>query len=433
MTYWLETYGCQMNKAESGALEILLQQNNIYPASKAIEADIVILNTCSVRKTAENRIWGRIGYYKQEKTKRMFLLILVGCMVQRLKDQLQQRIPEIDIVLGTFHKQDLISAIRAIRSKEKNICLTSGNDYQFSKSYNINNFKSFVPIMHGCNNFCSYCIVPYVRGKEVSRPAEEILSEIACLDTSGIKEVTLLGQNVNSYCHIRNGTSMYFPDILSQIADAIRNIQWIRFLSSHPKDFSVELIEHIKMHTQICKHIHLPVQHGSNKILSRMERKYTREKYLTIIEYIKNAISDISITTDILIGFPGEEEKDFQMTCDLLKTIEFNDAFTYYYNPREGTKAFTLEDTVPHSLKIERLNRIIELQQGISQHKRKKRLGKKVTVLVENISKQQSHEVLARTEHNDMVVFPGGRELIGTFVNVELVSLRGSTFKASIS
>jgi len=422
-----------MNKAESGALEILLQQNNIYPASKAIEADMVILNTCSVRKTAENRIWGRIGYYKQEKTKRMFLLILVGCMVQRLKDQLQQRIPEIDIVLGTFQKQELISAIRAIRSKEKNICLTSGNDYQFSKSYNINDFKSFVPIMHGCNNFCSYCIVPYVRGKEVSRPAEEILSEIACLDTSGIKEVTLLGQNVNSYCHIRNGTSMYFPDILSQIADAIRNIQWIRFLTSHPKDFSPELIEHIKMHTQICKHIHLPVQHGSNKILSRMERKYTREKYLTIIEYIKNAISDISITTDILIGFPGEEEKDFQMTCDLLKTIEFNDAFTYYYNPREGTKAFTFEDTVPHSLKIERLNRIIELQQGISHHKRRKRLGKKVTVLVENISKQQSHEVLARTEHNDMVVFPGGRELIGTFVNVELVSLRGSTFKASIS
>ncbi len=422
-----------MNKAESGALEILLQQNNIYPASKAIEADMVILNTCSVRKTAENRIWGRIGYYKQEKTKRMFLLILVGCMVQRLKDQLQQRIPEIDIVLGTFQKQELISAIRAIRSKEKNICLTSGNDYQFSKSYNINDFKSFVPIMHGCNNFCSYCIVPYVRGKEVSRPAEEILSEITCLDTSGIKEVTLLGQNVNSYCHIRNGTSMYFPDILSQIADAIRNIQWIRFLTSHPKDFSPELIEHIKMHTQICKHIHLPVQHGSNKILSRMERKYTREKYLTIIEYIKNAISDISITTDILIGFPGEEEKDFQMTCDLLKTIEFNDAFTYYYNPREGTKAFTFEDTVPHSLKIERLNRIIELQQGISHHKRRKRLGKKVTVLVENISKQQSHEVLARTEHNDMVVFPSGRELIGTFVNVELVSLHGSTFKASIS
>jgi tRNA-2-methylthio-N6-dimethylallyladenosine synthase len=432
MTYLIETYGCQLNKAESGALELLLQQNHIYRAKDAGKADIVILNTCSVRKTAENRVWGRIGHYKNEKTKHSFILIVVGCMSQRLKNKIQKKFPEIDIVVGTFQKQDIISAINAIRNKEQTVCLTSVTDYQFSKSYNTTHFKAFVPVMHGCNNFCSYCIVPYVRGKEVSRPIEEILDEIVFLDKNGTKEITLLGQNVNSYHFMRNGNILRFYDILQKIIHTIKNTTWIRYLTSHPKDFSFDLIDLIKTHDKICNHIHLPVQHGSNKILSLMERKYTREKYLKIIEYIKNAISDISISTDILIGFPGEEEEDFDMTCQLLKTVEFDDAFTYYYNPREGTKAFTMEDTVPHSIKIERLNKIIELQRGISQHRRKKRLGKRVKVLVENISKQRSCEVLARTEYNNMVVFPGKQELIGTFVDVELLSLHGSTFKARI-
>ena len=225
MTYWLETYGCQMNKAESGALEILLQQHNIYPAADPITAHIVILNTCSVRKTAENRIMGRIGFYKKEKSKRAFVLVVIGCMSQRLKDQLQREIPEIDIVVGTFQKQDLISAIRTVHADGENICLTSAGDYRFSKNYNINDFKSLVPIMHGCNNFCSYCIVPYVRGREVSRPAAEILNEISVLDKRGIKEITLLGQNVNSYYYINNGTGLRFHEILAHIVDLIDNIK----------------------------------------------------------------------------------------------------------------------------------------------------------------------------------------------------------------
>jgi tRNA-2-methylthio-N6-dimethylallyladenosine synthase len=432
MTYWLETYGCQMNKAESEALEILLQSHNIYPSSVYQEADIVILNTCSVRQTAENRIWGRLGFYKKEKSKRHFFLVIIGCMSQRLKNLLQEKVPEIDIVLGTFEKHEIIKAIKKIGQDDSILCLTREAPYQFVNLYSQNSFKSFVPIMHGCDNYCSYCIVPYIRGREISRSPEDILNEITILDQRKVKEITLLGQNVNSYNYSKNGKSVYFHDILFQVAEITRNIEWIRFITSHPKDFSLKLINLIKKYPNLCRHIHLPVQHGSNKILSLMKRKYTRENYLSLIKSIKNAISDISITTDILIGFPFEEDEDFRMTCELLTTIEFDDAYTYYYNPREGTEAFLLKDTVPHSLKIERLNQIIMLQRNISQQKKKKKLGKQVKVLVEEESKKDSHELLARTEHDEMVVFPGRPELIGTFVNVELISLHGITFKGNI-
>jgi tRNA-2-methylthio-N6-dimethylallyladenosine synthase len=432
ITYWLETYGCQMNKAESDALQVTLQKHDTYPASDHTEADIIILNTCSVRKTAENRIWGRIGFYKKQKTLRRFIFVVMGCMSQRLQNHLQQHCPEIDIVTGSFHKQEILRAIQKVRRNGDSLCLTAESPYSFSHIHTLAGFKSLVPVMHGCNNFCSYCIVPYVRGREVSREPASIVREITELDGRGIKEITLLGQNVNSYNYASNGTAVLFPDILHTILKKIRNIQWVRFLTSHPKDISKRLIELMAADHRLCRHIHLPVQHGSNAVLARMRRGYTREYYLDLINSIKNAVSDISITTDILIGFPGETQEDFDMTYKLMQQVEFDDAFTYYYNPREGTAAAALEDNVPHELKIERLQGIIELQTSISRKTKQKRLNTEVKVLVENISKQNAHALLARTEHDDMAVFPGEAPLMGSFVRARLTALRGNTFQAAL-
>lgn len=431
-TYWLETYGCQMNKAESDALALTLQQNNIYPALSPGQADVVILNTCSVRKTAEDRIWGRIGYYRSEKSRRSFTFIIMGCMGQRLKKDLQQKYPEIDIVAGSFAKPDILSAIRRVRENGRSMCLTEDGDYRFAETHTLGGFKSFIPIMHGCNNFCSYCIVPYVRGREVSREPQAVIKEITNLDNQGIKEITLLGQNVNSYKYTGNGSTVLFSDILRTVVNNIYNIQWVRFLTSHPKDFSPGIITLLQNHSRLCRHIHLPVQHGSNTVLTRMKRRYTRELYLKLIESIKNAVSDVSITTDILIGFPGETAEDFRMTCELMKTAQFNDAFTYYYNPREGTEAYGFEDSVPHEIKIERLQKIIALQSDISRKRKLAKLGQKVPVLVEGISKNNTDELLARTEHDDMVVFPGDGALIGTFCSVKLSEVHGNTFYAKL-
>jgi tRNA-2-methylthio-N6-dimethylallyladenosine synthase len=432
LTYWLETYGCQMNKAESDALQVSLQEHEIRPASGYDDADVIILNTCSVRKTAENRAWGRIGFYKKLKNQRPFIFVVMGCMSQRLQKKLQEQCPEIDIVTGSFGKPELLSAIQMVKQNGRSLCLTAESPYTFSRTHTLTGFKSFVPIMHGCNNFCSYCIVPFVRGREISRAPAAVIREITELEARGIKEVTLLGQNVNSYSYSSNGATVLFPDVLRIILNSIHNIRWVRFLTSHPKDVSPKLIELMSADDRLCRHIHLPVQHGSNAVLTRMRRGYTRKYYLDLIESVKNAVSDISITTDILIGFPGETKEDFDMTYTLLQQVEFDDAYTYYYNPREGTAAAAMEDTVPHELKIERLQRIIELQTSISRNKKKKKLYTEVTVLAEDISKHIAEELLARTEHDDMVVFPGRASLVGSFVRVKLTALRGNTFQAAL-
>jgi tRNA-2-methylthio-N6-dimethylallyladenosine synthase len=267
-----------------------------------------------------------------------------------------------------------------------------------------------------------------VRGREVSRDPYEILDEISRLEEKNVKEITLLGQNVNSYEYSLNNKIIDFPELLLFLIDNIKKIKWIRFLTSHPKDLSHKLIEVIKSSTLLCKHIHLPVQHGSNAVLKAMKRKYTREKYLSMIEQLKNRISDVSITTDILIGFPGESHEDFVDTVELLKEVRFNDAFTYRYNPREGTEAYNFEDNVPEEVKLERLSEIIELQRSISSEIKSRKIGKTVPVLVESISKKNRDELLCRTERDEMVVFPGSVKSIGDIIDIELVSLSGNTF-----
>ncbi len=434
--YWIETYGCQMNKAESAYLESELTELGWSRASSAEGAGLIILNTCSVRQTAENRIWGRLGFYKREKIKRPFKLAVMGCMGERLKEELLNKAAHVDILVGNFQKKNFIDAISRGLDPDKPLLLTESEEYVFGEFHSVSGFKAYVPIMHGCNNFCSYCIVPYVRGREVSRNPDSIMAEIFRLEKKGIREITLLGQNVNSYCYTGDSRNQMLPLNFSGLLKRINNnlkernstVEWLRFLTSHPKDLSDELIELLSGNTLLCRHIHLPVQHGANKILESMERGYTREEYLSLVQRIKNSITNVSLTTDILIGFPGEEEDDFKATLDLMESVGFDNAFTYRYNPREGTKAYAMEDTVPSEVKQERLSLVIELQSRIRKRLHRAKTGRVVKALVEGISKKNERELLARMESDEMVVFPGSGKQIGSFTRIELLSLKGSTF-----
>lgn len=426
MTFLFETYGCQMNIAESSALERQLLKRGWTQATSPETADMVIINTCSVRITAEDRIFGRIGNYKAIKEVHPLTLIVTGCMAERLHDELKEKFPQVDYVLGNFQKQYFPQIIQATEKGLTLSNLESDSTYVFpDSSWEPGTFSTFVPIMHGCDNFCTYCIVPYVRGREVSRNPEDVLKEISELETKNVKEITLLGQNVNSYRY----NEINFPKLLKKISDSVSNIEWIRFISNHPRDVSQELIDVMAKDTKLCHHLHLPVQHGSNKILSAMNRKYTREQYLDLVERIRKSVPDISLTTDILIGFPGETEQDLEDTLDLMKTVRFESAFMYHYNPREGTVAYDLPNRIPDKEKIARLDRVIKLQHSITKELQQQRLGTTTKVLVESISRDNKKELLARTPRDNNVVFEGDSSLIGSFVNVKLDELRGFTYR----
>ena len=426
--YWIETFGCQMNKAESSALEISLKKAGWEPALKEIEADLIILNTCSVRMTAEERLWGRIGRYKHLKKKYNFRLVIVGCMAERLKESIFKKAPVVDMVIGNFQKHNIADICNILYNSNNTKQYIGEGHYQFFDNYQQDGIKALIPVMHGCNNFCTYCIVPYVRGPEVSRPPENILNEIKELEKKNIKEITLIGQNVNAYFYKDKFNKFNFNDLLKMILSKINKIEWVRFISSHPKYFSIKLIDLIKEHDAMCSHIHLPVQHGSDKILKMMGRKYNVHDYLKLIYEIKKRISDVAITTDILIGFPGETEEDFKCMIKLLEEIRFDDAFLYKYNVREGTIASRLKDEVAEEVKRKRLSEVIELQRRISHEKKKNKIGKNVKVLIEDFSKKKKGELLGRTEQDEMVVFPGKSENIGEFTQVKIMSLKGNTF-----
>ncbi len=427
MNYYIETYGCQMNFAESSWLENCFKDRGYNRVDTPVNSDFVIINTCAVRKSAEERVWGRIGALKSAKKKKNFLVILTGCMAQNYGDKVKELAPTVDIVIGNFRKDFLIEEIdNFIRSEEKRVFVEE-DKFLFGQNHYDGGFKAFVPIMHGCNNFCTYCIVPYVRGREISRSYEDIIKEIKFLEKNGVLEITLLGQNVNSYSY----GSVDFPNLLQRICDST-NIKWIRFMSSHPKDFSEELIYTIKRNPQICNHIHLPVQHGSNIILKAMNRGYSVEHYKNMIDKLRAEIPDVSLTSDILIGFPGESEKDFEDTLQLLKDIKYSDAFTYYYNVREGTVAATMDNQIPVELKKKRLSKIIELQRSISLDFKKNMIGKTVSVLAESISKKSNQEILGRTENNSMVVFKAKNDIIGKIISVKILSIVGNTLNGEV-
>jgi len=422
--YWLETYGCQMNFAESNALEIELAASGFVPALTPEEADVVILNTCSVRQTAENRIWGRLGFFQHLRESKRATVILTGCMAERLAEEIQDQSPVVDYVIGTNDKQQLAELLNAPDA------FSHAESYTFKTTYaGKDSRRALVPIMNGCNNFCAYCIVPYVRGREVSRDPEEISAEVDMLIEQGVREITLLGQNVNSYSFSGKGGTVSFPDLLDTISRQVPDTGWIRFLSPHPKDFSGELIDLIGRRANICSHIHLPLQSGSTAVLRRMKRRYTREQYLGLVNDLRKAVPDITFSTDILVGFPGEREEDFRDTLDMVERVGFLDAFTYYFNPREGTEAMQYDGHLDDDTKLRRLQELIALQRSVTRSLKEKRIGKQVRVLCEDVSKKDSRAFLTRTEHDETVIVANPQLVPGSFYDVTITRLVGNTFE----
>lgn len=459
MTYFFETYGCQMNVAESFSVERIFTERGWTKSPSAQTADFVIINTCTVRATAESRIAGRLGWYDSLKLVRSLhpdakyhvfpeaaalarsnagkppplTLAVMGCMAERLLQTLKKDFPAVDYVIGNFQKKNIADILQAVEQGKTWIPIDEEPVYSFAQtSYEKGSFSAFVPIMHGCNNFCTYCIVPYVRGREVSRPPEEILKEIDELSANNVREITVLGQNVNSYIW----QDIDFPTLMKMIAEHLKKtnspVGWVRFMSSHPKDISDRLIEVIRDERVMCRHIHLPVQHGSNAVLGAMNRRYTRESYLETIDKIKNLLPDASLSTDILVGFPGETEADVDDTLDLMEKVQFVTAFMYYYNPREGTKACTFENQIPMEIKKKRLAKIITLQHRVIKELMSRRLGQTVTVLAESLSRDNKEELLGKTEQDERVVFTAGKESIGSFIQVKLIELTGNTFRGIV-
>ena len=456
-----------MNIAESAAVEQLLIARGWKQAASAQVADLAIINTCSVRGSAEERIEGRLGWFNGLKAVRCckigaktklldqaveyvkdgpkpLTLVVMGCMAERMLNEFHIKFPFVDYVVGTYAKHHFGEIITAIEEGRKPFEVDDSEKYQFAEvSAEPGAFSTFVPIMHGCNNFCTYCIVPYVRGREVSRPVNEILKELDILNSYGVREITLIGQNVNSYHGLAGDSSISVPDaenvtfaqLLQLIANHLKNtqskIEWVRFMSSHPKDFTDDVIDVIAKNPVICHHIHLPVQHGSTAVLKKMNRVYTREQYLQLVQKIKNKIPDVSLTTDIMMGVPTETEEDVELTLDLMRQVKYESAMMYFYNPREGTPAAKMEQ-LPESVRKERLQRVIDLQLEHTHEQMSKRIGMEVKVLAESVSRDDKNELLGQTQQHEKVAFLADKSLLGNFVNVKITSLNGNTFKGQI-
>jgi tRNA-2-methylthio-N6-dimethylallyladenosine synthase len=438
VTFFLETYGCQMNTAESAALTETLLERGWTAAESGEDADLVLLNTCSVRETAEKRLLGRLAQYEALKKKRprAFTLVAAGCMAQRLGARLREDFRAVDYVMGTGARSVFPQILEAAERGSRAAPVEPVNikpAFAFS-SFHLERgeFRSFLPVMHGCNNFCSYCIVPYVRGREVSRPPSSIVEEIGRLAENGVREICLLGQNVNAYRWEEGGRALDFPGLLELAAKAVENtgIRRIRFLSANPKDFSSEAVRVMAGNPVFCRHLHLCVQHGSNAVLSAMNRKYTRESYLGLVEEIRAAIPGISLSTDILVGFPGETEEDILLTLGLMEKVKFLYAYMYHYNPREGTAAYSLPGRIDEAVKRERLGRVINLQRRHTREILQSRVGQRETVLIEGASRKNADELICRTERDETAVVSGSAALAGSFARVTLSSLRGNTFRA---
>lgn len=426
--YYIETYGCQMNVAESNAMETMLKGRGWIEASSPEDADLAIINTCSVRKSAENRIWGRLGAYthiKAQKAKdnESMTLVLTGCMAERLHDSVKNDAPQIDFVIGNNDKLKLLDIVG-----DKESTPQESEKYVFTKAYHKDGeFSSYVPIMNGCNNFCSYCIVPYVRGREVSRPVDEILEEVRRLDEEGVREITLLGQNVNSYDY----EGCHFPQLLGMICRQCSNIQWIRFESPHPKDFSDELIEVIAREPKVAKHLHVPMQSGNTRILGLMNRRYTREKYLALIDKIKQRVPNVTFALDIMVGFPGETEEEFLDTMSAVEAVGCIEAYMYYWNPREGTRACSMEGQLSDKEKQRRLQRLIDWQLANAAKIKATRAHGVQKVLVTQVSRDDKSKMLGRNEHGEMVAFStleGSSVKPGDMVYVDFKLLNGNTY-----
>ena len=431
---FIETYGCQMNVADSEVVASIMQMAGYSLADSLEEADAVFMNTCSIRDNAEQKILNRLEFFQAMRRKgRKIIVGVLGCMAERVKDELIQE-HGVDVVCGPDAYLSLPELMAAVELGEKaiNVQLSTTETYRDVIPSRIcgNHISGFVSIMRGCNNFCTYCIVPYTRGRERSRDVESILSEARDLQEKGYKELTLLGQNVNSYrFQSPDGNIITFPTLLRMVARAVPRMR-VRFTTSHPKDMSDETLQVIVEEPNVCRHIHLPVQSGSSRILKLMNRKYDREWYLERVDAIRRIIPDCGLSTDIFSGFHSETEEDHQQSLSLMEVCAYDAAFMFKYSERPGTHASKhLPDDIPEEVKIRRLNEIIALQNRLSAEANERCVGKTYEVLVEGVSKRSKDQLFGRTEQNRVVVFDRGEHRIGDFVNVRITECSSATLK----
>lgn len=432
---FIETYGCQMNVTDSEVVASILSSEYQLMENES-EADLILINTCSVRDNAEQRIRARLRELGSLKKKRAGLMVgLLGCMAERIKNQLLEEEPTLDFIAGPDAYRSLPALIEKAAAGESayNVILSTTETYDdiTPVRYDTNGVSAFISIMRGCNNFCSYCVVPYTRGRERSRSPQTILAEARQLLDEGYKEVTLLGQNVNSYCFEENGKTTTFAQLMEMTAQLSPTLR-VRFATSHPKDISDELIKVIAQYPNVCKYIHLPVQAGSTSMLKRMKRVYTREQYLERIATIKRLVPDCAIATDIIAGFCGETEEEHQATLSLMREVGYSYAYMFKYSVRDNTfAARNYTDDVPETLKIKRLEEIIALQQELSLQHNQRDVGKTFEVLVEGTSKRSADQLFGRTSQNKVVVFPKGNHQKGDYVNVTITSCTAATLIAN--
>lgn len=425
-TFFIETWGCQMNEEDSEKLSGMLKNIGYVRTAEKSNADIIIFNTCCVRENAELKVYGNLGMLRKLKKNNPDLIIAIcGCMMQEknMAEDIIKRFPFVDIIFGTHNSYKFPEYLNRVLQGGKSIIEIQQKEDKIIEGLPIdreNSTKAFVTIMYGCNNFCTYCIVPYVRGRERSRNPENIEGEVQSLVNRGYKEITLLGQNVNSY-----GKDLNFKVTFAQLLRRLNNIHGlsrIRFMTPHPKDFTDDVISAIADCDKLCEHVHLPVQSGSTGLLKKMNRSYSKEDYLNLVYKIKKAIPDVSITTDIIVGFPGETEYDFQETLSLAEEVQYDSAFTFIFSKRKGTPADEMENQVPDDIKHKRFNRLVKIINSFSAKKNKLYEGRIEEILVEGKSKNDSSKLMGRTRTGKLVNFTGESSNIGKLVNVHITA-----------
>lgn len=418
---YIGVYGCQMNISDAERMEGQLRTIGYKRTAVMEDADLILLNTCCVRETAEDKVYGKIGEIKHLKQRKPNMIFgITGCMAQKESDRLIKRAPHIDFVLGTNKVHELAHVVKELEQEHGHIIDTQLGETELPDDVPVarsGRLSAWVPIMYGCNNFCTYCIVPYVRGRERSRMPEDIVREVEQAVAQGYKEVTLLGQNVNSYGKDHGRAD--FADLLSMV-DAVPGIRRVRFMTSHPKDLSDRVIAAIRDGAHICEHIHLPVQYGSNKILKAMNRVYTVEQYKELVQRIRAALPHVSLTTDLIVGFPGETEEDFDEMLGFLREIRYDSAYTFIYSKRSGTPAAVMNHQVEEAVKKDRLNRLMSVQNEISLEINQSLQDQIMEVMVEGPSKQDETVWTGRTRTNKIVLFPHADEQPGDFISIQI-------------
>ena len=432
-TYCVVTYGCQMNAHDSEKLEGMLLEMGMTPAENRESADFVIFNTCCVRDNAQRRALGNVVWLKELKKTRPELMVAVcGCMMQQpgMGEQILRQYPFVDVAFGTHNlyrfAQLMLQAVKTRRRVVEVLKDDEGSIPEDLPVQRLSPYHAYITIMYGCNNFCSYCIVPYVRGRERSRASSRIIAEAKQLKADGVKEIMLLGQNVNSYGLDVEG-ELSFAQLLKELDEV--GIERIRFMTSHPKDISDELIDVMASSKHICHALHLPVQHGSDRVLASMNRRYTRQRYMERVSLLRSKIPDISLTTDLIVGYPGETEEDFEETCSLVEQVGYDSAFTFIYSPRIGTRAADMEDQIPERVSSQRIQKLIALQKEITHKRYDAYVGQIHSVLVDEASKRDASQMAGKNQYNITVNFPGDSELIGQIVKVRITSAGESTLR----